>query len=67
MQRTYMAEVLRHESPQGGDKKVLRLSVRLLVGTFYTKKSHKIHYSQQSIKIRRILNTNRQILSCAKS
>lgn len=49
------------------ETKVSRLGVRLLVGTFYTEKSHKINYSQQSIKILTILNTNRQFLSCAKS
>ncbi|KEH17977.1 hypothetical protein MTR_8g009295 [Medicago truncatula] len=50
-----------------GDRKVSMLGVRLSVGTFYTKQSHKIHYSQQSIKIRRVLNTSRQFLSYAKS
>jgi len=50
-----------------GDRKVSRLGVRLLVGTFYTKQFHKFHYSQQSIKIHRILNTNRQFLSYAES
>jgi hypothetical protein len=34
---------------------------------FLTKKSHKIHYTKESIKIYRLLNTNRQFISHEKS
>ena len=47
--------------------KISRVCVKLLVFIFLTKKSHKIHSIQESIKIYRLLNTSRQFISHEKS